>query len=878
MSVTDYKTFSSKIREKLLEDLSDHKIIQLWFERIITIQYLVAYDIFSFDNDYTYKNIIKLCEKENSYFPSLFPDNIEVLRNNYPSCFYTKEIVELLEKNINKNTSVEEIINFQEDFKDHERYINFTSTSRNSDTLVTKDNITSVTQIFTPKWIAKLMCENTLNNHNFETVSILDPCLGTGHLLVVMFDELFKKYKKNTNYNNFSIIKKIYQKQLFGFDIDEIVIRLAKFIFLIKAINVCPDINVSTIPLPNFVHIRSFDIDKDSQYYNLSKKFEKASLVGSLIKVSDSCKVLKDLTTEEEALVKVVNLLNKKYDIVITNPPYMGRKVLPKDLLEFLNNNFSLGKSELYTSFIERCLTFLNEDGSLAMLTLHTFMFIKSFEELRKYIIMNYQIDQLLHLGKNTFENLNAYNALACMFIIRNKKPFDKTLFINLTSYDDNQLKKDAYKKGKDRYILSQYDFLEIEGAPLIYWLSKKEIDILTKSLKLGQFAKIRQGLATGDNKSFIRMWYEVPYDLIGFNYSSIQEFLKSKKEYAPYNKGGDQTKWYTTSKTVISFDEPSYNKLLKMGNHLPSREYYFKEGITWSLFGFNTFNVRYKEKGYVFDVSGSSLFVDKEYEKYILAFLSSNVAFYFLSALAPTVNFQVGNIASLPLIIDRKKITHINADVEKLINYAYYLDKQEELSWNYVENEIIKNYDYTKSLIENINYYDQKIQLIKQNSLLLEEQINLLFNDIYDIEVDSTPKTKLVLKDCKDYIDEILSYAVGLAFNRYQKNGYRSSLDNTKFICINDLVLEINKILTQEVVKEIEHILGYNLNEYYNKYFGKRHIAKYHNLPIYWYKKINNQMYLGYYHTLKNDVIIDYKLGIKVNYLNNNLYYQLKK
>lgn len=878
MSVTDYKTFSGKIREKLLEDLSDFNLIQLWFERIITLQYLAAYDIISFNNDYSYDNIIKLCEKENTYFVNLFPNNLDLLKNNYPINFYTSEIITLLQKNINKKTSVEEIINFQEDFKDHERYTNFTSTLRNSDILVTKDNITSVTQIFTPKWIAKFMIENTLNEHDFEKVSILDPCLGAGHLLIVMFDELLKKYKEKTNYSSFEIIKKIYQEQLFGFDIDDVVIRFAKFIFLLKAIKLCPNIEITEIPLPNFIQIRSFNIDKASKYYNLTKKFKDASLVGSLIEINESYEVLNNLNNEEQNLVLLANLLNKKYDIVITNPPYMGRKVLPKDLLVYLNNNFHLGKSELYTSFIERCLNFLKKDGHLAMLTLHTFMFIKSFEGLRRHILTNYQIEKLLHLGKNTFENLNAYNALASVFIIKNKEPFKKALFVKLTDYDNNELKEEGYQSGDNRYILNQKEFLKIEGAPFIYWLTKKEIDILTKSLKLGQFATIRQGLATGDNKNFIRMWYEVPRNLIGFNFGSTKEFLESKKQYAPYNKGGDQTKWYTTSKTLIKFDETSYNKLLNMGNHLPSREYYFKEGITWSLFGFNSFNVRYKEKGYVFDVSGSSLFVDKEFEKYILAFLSSNVAFYFLSSFAPTVNFQVGNIANLPLIMNKKMLPIINKDVEKLIEYAYYLDTQDELSWNFCECEIIKKYDYTKTLKENINYYDKKINLIQQNMLLLEEQLNLIFNDIYGLELDYTPKQKFLSKGYKAYLEEILSYVVGVVFDRYQIKGYKSIIDNTKFVLIDELIKEINKILTSQVIGEIEYLLGYPLKEYYSKYFGKRHIVKYHDLPIYWYKKIDNQIYLGYYHTLKENINIDYNLGIKENYLKNDLYYKLKK
>lgn len=852
MSVIDYKTFSGKIREKLLLDISNDKILEKWFIRIIAIEYFQRNNLIKL-KDYEKNEIIDIIKYQNDRFSEIFNNDIDELIINYPNHFYNDDMINLLHNKIDNN--IDEIINLWEDFKDHERYFKFTSTQRNADTQVTKDNIGAVTQIFTPKWIAKFMVENTINYHDYKRISVLDPCLGTAQLQVEVLDLIIKKYQKDNIIIDLSVINHIYQKQLYGFDIDENVITVSKIIFLLKARYYNSDIDLTKVILPNFITI---------------KGFKNSELIGSLFKIKNT----ESLDQEQK---RINDCLNKTYDVVLTNPPYMGRKVLPKDLLLYLNENYPLGKSELYTSFIERCLKFLNKKGHLAMITPHTFMFIKSFKNLRYHIIKNYQIEKVLHLGKNTFENLNAYNALACSFIIKNEIPKNKSYFYKLTNYDNNLLKEEAYYNGYNEYVISQKDFLKLEDYPLIYWLTNHEIDILTKTKKLGEISTIRQGLATGNNKEFIRYWFEVDKVDINFSAENYEEFKLSNKRYALYNKGGDQTKWYTTSKTVIKFDESSYDKLLSSGNHLPSRTYYFKEGITWSLFGFNSFNVRYKEKGYVFDVSGSSLFTSKYLEKYILAFLSSNVAFYFLSSLAPTVNFQVGNIASLPLIIDDSKIGIINKKTDRLIEFAKKLDAENELSWNFEIPYIIKHYNNEKTIIDNINTYENYLSNIYYEMNLLEEKLNELFNNIYKVNIDIKIKQKNIMKSHKEYLDDLLSYLIGVVFKRYLYSDYISKIDNTKFISVKEIVQEIKKILDVKIILEIEEALGYSIESYYNNYFGKKHINKYHNLPIYWYKKINDNIYIGYYHTLK-ELDINKDKGIKENYKQFELLYKLKK
>ncbi len=880
MSVMDHDTFIAKLRSKLCQSLKQKKLVTKWFERIITIEYLIARKLVE-QVDYRKDTILKLCKWENQVFKGIFENNLDELASNYPTNFYDEEMITLLKTYINEKTPIEEISNFQEDFKDHERYTDLTYDNRNLQTIITKDNIGAVTQIFTPPFVAKWMVSHAMdsNSQAFLHYKVLDPCLGTGQLLLEVTDLLLAKYQLDKKINLKKTIQKIYHEQLYGFDIDESVIVFAKFLFVMKAWEKCPTYLDDEVIIPNFICLK-----KQPTIKQLEDVFSNIELVGSLVRVPDLDydAILKSVQDEVKPSIITCQMLKQKYDLVITNPPYMGRKVLPDFLLQYLNQHFIYGKSELYTAFIERCLEYLAPNGKLAMLTLHTWMFIKSFSALRKHLLTAFQIKEVLHLGKNTFANLNAYNALACSFIIENKAKTTLSRFVRLTEYDDINQKEVGYQDLKNHYLIDQKQFLYLDNCPFIYWLNDHEMTILQKSPKLGSLANIRQGLATGNNKEYLRLWYEVDPSEISFHSKSLAEFFQTKKKYAPYNKGGSQTKWYKTSKTVIKFDQTSFNQLQKQGNHLPSKEYYFQEGITWSLFGFNSFNVCYKENGYVFDVSGSTMFVKKPWEKYILAYLSSNVAFFFLSAIAPTVNFQVGNLASLPVIIDEKKVVEINKIVDSLIDTSRYLDAQDELSWNYQANEIYQNYQSSLTLAKNCQIYLTKRQNLAQLIYTNEQTINQIFQEIYQINLPSATPKLIKTPTYKELVTDLLSYLVGVVFGRYPLDNYQIGINNEEFIDVALLTSKVEELIVTKMnyqaLEEMEKLLQMNLKSYFTNHFGRLHIKHYHDVPIYWYKEIQHKMFIGYYHTLKKDVIIDKNQTIKENYLKNNLFYHLKR
>lgn len=900
MSVKEHNTFSGRIRESLLEDIQDEEMVQEWFVRIISLQFLIAKGILPNYQNGTKEEVIAYCEIENKLFPHIFPTHIDKLEKDYPKHFFTVEQKAELSHQINHQTSIEHFGEYLEDFRDHERYHTFTSTLRNSDTLVDEKNIFAATQIFTPHMVCQYMVDNTIHTKNnlyhlasshskpvdLTDFTIIDPCLGTGNILLVALHKLIQKYQEETAYPLVEIYKRIYDQHLYGLDIDATAICIAKFIFVIKAFEDDPTfLEPRHYTVPHFHWIPQTtkkDYTKHKAIDAIISLFQSASLRGSLIQIPDCLHFPKDKMGIYPILKRLYDpfiLLQKKYDVVLMNPPYMGRKVLPKEMLGYLNQYYSYGKSELYTAFIERGIHFLKPSGLLSMITLHTWMFIRSFAALRYHLLKHYQLTSVLHLGKNTFDNLNAYNALAMAFVLEKQSPYTNTCFVQLSQYDTIEEKEKGFFEQSNYYYHAQTKLLAMENYAFTYWISDRAFDILKHAPKLGSISQIRQGLATGDNKTFLRMWYEVPPHEIGYHADSIDDFWRSGKTYAPYNKGGDQTRWYSTSGVVIRFDQMAYQQLLSQGNHLPSRQYYFQKGITWSLFGFNSFNVRYKEEGYVFDVSGSSLFAKEEDILYFLGFLSSSVAFYFLSLLAPTVNFQVGNIASLPILIDEQKKGEVSAIVNQLIDLAKLLDQENELSWNFKPYWIqLKGMSFSAALTQYQMYIDEIQNRMEQ----LEQRMDTKFQSIYQMQVPPLPQVKRQHPSNKEKTKRLLSYLAGMVLGRYTDPVYKSVLDHTKFIELDVFILEVSRLLTllftETAEKEVEDILGYRLETYFSNYFAKEHIKMYHYLPIYWYKKINDKLCIGYYHTLTQQVTIDKSQGIRENYCQNQLAYRLDK
>ncbi len=815
------------------------------------------------DNNKRFEYILLLvCKKLGKVIPQVFDgitDYIDILIPDNllnESGYITKLLKEVAENNFNE---VEIIGWLYQYYISEKKAIIFDNIKKNIK--VDKNNIPAATQLFTPNWIVKYMVENSLgkywieksknreliekweyyidNNYNNsdkiiepKTIKFLDPCCGSGNILIYAFEIFFQIYN-SIGYNKSDIPEIILKNNIFGIDLDDRASQLTILAILLKAREydkkifnkkITRELNIYSIYESNSISKASIDTISDKKIQDIAKDiiklFYDAKEVGSLLKVDETkienYKKLESYILENDTifsielkekmlpLIKLTKMLADKYDIVVTNPPYMGKKSLNTKINKYIEKNYEIGKSELYSAFMVACNNFTKANGIQMMITIHTWMFISSFKNLRKYIIDNLYIENMMHLGPATFEELNSFNVLATAFSFRNQKAEDnKGTYIKLDSYLSTEEKIKEFYNKNNRFEISQELLKYIKDYPIVYWISDKMRDIFKNQSKLEEFAEPRVGLQTGENAKFVRNWYEIDFKQIGFNYENCEQTKDCKFKWFPYNNGGNYRKWYGNNEAVVDWYDDgrdikedklyklSIGKCLESNSKPKNTQYYFLPGITWSIFGFSNFGVRIKEKGFIFDVSGSSGFPNEDDTLYILAFLASKVSFAFLSVLAPTVNFQTGNIADLPLKITENK--EYRDRINKLALENIELSKKDwdnfELSWNFKNHPLLcsnsNKIEDAYKIIEkewNNNFYK-----LKSN----EEKLNDLFIKIYDISNEITPEIDekdITIRKANQEREtkSLISYAVGCMFGRF-------SLNQDGLICTNNTIIDQN-------------------------------------------------------------------------------------
>ncbi|MBT3281604.1 MAG: BREX-1 system adenine-specific DNA-methyltransferase PglX, partial [Cryomorphaceae bacterium] len=486
-------------------------------------------------------------------------------------------------------------------------------------------------------------------------------------------------------------------------------------------------------------------------------------------------------------IIKQAKIMSAKYDVVVTNPPYMGTKGMNIDLRDYAKKHFPNTKSDLMTIFMEKGLLLCNKRGYMAMINIPSWMFLSSYTLFRKELLLNNYISSILLNGRGVFGS--DFGSVTFVFKkeLINKNSIFRKLYDNPVSVRNNEVIKSIFLNKEDkRYILKQESFLKIPGNTFAFWISEKILDHFEKCTPLRNESVPRQGLATGDNDSFLRFWQEISLKTISFNSKDINTFHNSNKMYAPYSKGGEFRKWYGNNELLIKFDKNSFEKLSNQGNNLPSKQYYFKEALTWSFIGRTALGVRYRKKGSVFDVQGSSIFPKSQMILYILGFMCSRLVNEFISILNPTMSFQVGNIGDLPIIFPSDDA--IKQKIDQLTQENIDISKEEwdsrETSWDFKVNELIKHKDESNKLdvaFRNYcEYWKEKFFKLHKN----EEELNQLFIDIYDLNDELDNKVPLneitILKEESEIKDDqlvfkkevivkqFLSYIVGCMFGRY--------------------------------------------------------------------------------------------------------------
>lgn len=726
------------------------------------------------------------------------------------------------------------------------------------------DDVPFVTQLFTPDWVVRYMVENSLgnyylkmnpttelyknwqyfiknnstensNNKKLEDIKIVDPCMGSGHILVYAFDLLISFYEE-FGYSSRDAAISILKNNLYGFDIDQRAYQLSYFALMMKARsynrrvltqNIRPSIYCIESKTLDDEFIESVSNGNDLVQTNLKKIcsiYSNAYVFGSLLDVTsldinelntlnrylddylkqdtgDLLSLLNKQKIKEEVkpIIQCILALKQKFDCVITNPPYLNSSLMPVELKNFLNKNYNDCKSDVFAAFIKKCIQITNKDGYLGMITPYVWMFISSYEKLRSYVLSNINISSMIQLEYNAFE---AACVPVATFVFHNTEERYKGNYIKLSDFKgaDNQAPKTIEAINNHEcgyyYETSSENFSKIPGSPIAYWVSSKLISAFQDGRPLSPVCRPTQGLATGDNGRFLRLWFEVCNQNISFGCTSCGDSSARATRWFPYNKGGDFRKWYGNSDYVLNWEKDGFeirnfkDEKGKLRSRPQNTQYYFNESASWSKISSGPISFRYKPSGFVFDVAGTSVFSDShELLLYILSLCNSNTIMIMLKAISPTLNYEVGQIASLPVIMnEEKKIDIINL-TNNTINLSKFDWDSYETSWDFTVHPLVKN--HVNGINEAYNLWkdecNNRFKQLKSN----EEELNRIFIDIYGLQDELTPEesdkdvTVHYVIDSKEDIpesfngsnyvrtkqDEIksfISYAVGCMFGRY--------------------------------------------------------------------------------------------------------------
>lgn len=621
---------------------------------------------------------------------------------------------------------------------------------------VKKEDIPAATQLFTTDWVVRYMVDNSLGrywierhpesklsekleffvtpkngeiNHidefvKPEDVKFLDPCMGSGHILVYAFDVLMEIYKES-GYTERDAAAMIVQNNLFGLDIDDRASQLAYFAVMMKARSydrrflsrgIKP--NVLAIKESNGMGAAVRDgLTTDAEMNVISRylldTFRDAKELGSIITAEpkdydgymtylDSCNGQGQLTMEDadwlqntrpmlKALARQAKVLAAKYPVVCTNPPYLNK--IEGRLKTFVTENYKDYSGDLFSVFTYRNLMFCKQDGYCGYMTPFVWMFIKTYEKLREFIIRNKSITTLVQMEYSAFEEATVP---ICSFVLKNGKATDNGLYFKLSDFKGGMevqkqkvLEALADKNCGYFYEADQSNFSKIPGSPVAYWVNASILTAYEQGNLIGDSADVKIGMGTGKNEIFVREWWEVFYTKIDFSLKTINDLAESNGRYFPYNKGGEFRLWFGNLQEVLWFDTEGRRYMDTMSGHRENgaRDFYCKEGLTWSFISSSKFGIRYLPTGCFFDVAGSTLFSRVD-NAYTLGFLASCVCFDILGILNPTLNYQAGNIKSLPLLIDRED------EVDERVYQNIQISKEDwdsyETSWDFKRNPLV--------------------------------------------------------------------------------------------------------------------------------------------------------------------------------------------
>lgn len=743
-----------------------------------------------------------------------------------------------------------------------------------------------------------------------EQIKVIDPCCGSGHILAYMFDVLVQIYE-SYGYTSREAVAGIVENNIYGLDIDDRAAQLAYFSVMMKArqydrrffsrgiqphVYAIEESNGINREQLNHLGAGLSDIEKNSakmQIKGLLDNLKDAKEYGSILNVDDcDWDLLRrfvsvsgaesqisleyigiDQTVEHLLrLIDVGEALAQKYDAVVTNPPYFSSDSMSEKLSKYVKKNYYLAKADLYSVFIEKCCVMLKSNGLQAMITMHAWMFLSSFEMFRENLLNRRTIVNMTHLGTRAFEEISGEIVQTVAWVMK-KNCFEyKATYVRLVNEMSQNEKELHFLGGKDRYITSQNKFTVIPGHPFAYWISSGFQKIFDEGDEITDYISSRDGLTTGKNELFIKYFWEVSYTSIEFDCDNAEQFWKSQKKYAPLIKGGNYRKWYGNNWFVITYDHKAFQKLSNCGNKLPSREVYFLPYITWNRIS-TRMAFRFCEKGYLFESASLIAFsTTKEKLMYALAFTNSSVAKMEMQLINPTTNMLTGYVDALKIPAQKhhERCIGLANDCVKLARIDW---NAFETSWDFQHHPLIRKVSAISDSFEQWqSECDSRFNQLKAN----EEELNRIFIGIYGLQNELTPEVEVrdvtvrkaeIGRDIRSFI----SYAVGCMFGRYSLDveglayaggewdaekykTFPADEDNIIPICddeyfeddivgrfVDFVEVVYGKETLDENLKFIADAIGGKgqpkdvIREYFIKDFYKDHCKIYQKRPIYW-------------------------------------------
>ncbi len=776
-----------------------------------------------------------------------------------------------------------------------------------------KNELAPASQLFTPKWIVKYMVDNTLGQlwseinptttilshlefyikpdyknllqprpkKRLEDIKFFEPCVGSAHILSYAFDVFYLMYEEQ-GYNATEIAELIIKNNLFGVDIDERAAQIASFVLIMKGRRKSRSFLRKNI-MPNITFYEDFEGDA---------KFSNCKALGSLVNIEQNeiNKIKVDegsvFSDRQIKLKKLYTLLGQRYDCVVTNPPYISSSRMEGTLKQFVEAKYPDTKSDLFATFVIRCVELCNEDGFTGYMTPFVWMFIASYVKLRNFIIDNHFINNLIQLEYSGFDGATVP---ICTFTLRNKQLANaKGSYIRLSNFkgSENQAPRtlEAIKNSKCGwfYVTDQNDFEKIPGKNIGYWLSHNIIELF-KERTVSNFCQAKAGIVSGNDSDLIKLWYE-----ISFNKTSNNEIRYERREdliWIPINKGGEFRKYYGNCEHVINIWNLWTEGRTTVSVRRGDPDYYFKEAITWTYVTSSKASFRIS-KNKVFATAAPAIFFDDSNNLlYLLGFLNSKITENIIPALNPTLNLVSGDILNIPIQLDKIKLDLISSIVKNQIQNSKDDWDLRERSWDFKQNELIKQKNKSvKTALEAFKktwadkYFDQHRN---------EVELNQQFIQIYGLQDELTPNVPLaeitILQEESKIINnqlfidpvpillQLLSYSIGCIFGRYSLDkpslilanqgdtlqDFIKQVPNPNFMPDEDNIIPVleGEWFTDDIVgrfkvflkaafseehfeenlKYIEDTIGKDIRKYFVKDFYNDHIKRYKKRPIYW-------------------------------------------